>query len=207
MADDDGFVTAYATPSGPWRPPTDAEQVEYLTAQREGRPARLPLDGTGSFGVVREIRGDMFTIEGIGLGAHCDGGLALVFRGPDGLRKGRAIVKDVWFSGRGVRCTERLHEEVPTLAVGDSVEIRTDLERGDGEEAGTCIRLGEGWRVRTEQEQGLGLGYCNIEIDDHVCDEFPMLVRDVVGGLDGRCRRHVASAFADGWQNALKVSK
>jgi len=43
MADDDGFVTAYATPSV-HREPTEAEREEFAAAQREGRPARLPVD-------------------------------------------------------------------------------------------------------------------------------------------------------------------
>jgi len=47
MADDDGFVTAYATPST-HREVTAAEQAEFQAAQREGRPARLPIDSVTS---------------------------------------------------------------------------------------------------------------------------------------------------------------
>ena len=50
MADDDGFVTAYATPST-CREASVAEQDEFATAQREGRPARLPIDSVTAAGV------------------------------------------------------------------------------------------------------------------------------------------------------------
>ena len=56
MADDDGFVTAYATPSVT-REPTQAEREEFAAAQREGRPAQIPLMSTPVARLSEEERG------------------------------------------------------------------------------------------------------------------------------------------------------
>jgi hypothetical protein len=86
--------------------------------------------GFGRFGVITSIHGDHFCIDGIGIDRGATG-MVLVFRGPHGvLRKGHAIVSGASPDGQIVRLREWLTKSVPTVAVGDSVEIRSSMEDG-----------------------------------------------------------------------------